>query len=158
MSENLRKKLRAARPSLRSVSPVSFWFIALMGIFNLLIGVGFWAALRGVTEDPIFSLVSRVIPFEVWGVMFILLGIAKLAALKVNDWKWARWTLLTGVSLKSGWAVALTLRTVIHPDNMFLTVTWTTIAITQIIVYMYFLPPQEMRMFSGRVMDGDAKQ
>lgn len=155
MSESLRRKFNAVKPSLRSVSPVSYWFIGLMGVFNILIGIGFFLALQGVAEDPIFGLVAKVVPFSVWGVMFVALGIAKLVALKINNWKLARWTLLTGVALKSGWAIALAIRTMSHPDNMFLTVTWTTIALTQIIVYMYFLPPQEMRLFSGKVMAGN---
>lgn len=154
MSESLRKKLREARPRLRDVSPVSYWFIMLMGVFNLIIGIGFALATRGLNDDTIFGLISRVVPFWVWGVLFFGLGVAKLWSLKTNNWKWSRYTLLAGVALKSGWAVALMLRTIENPGNIFLTMTWTTVAITQIICYIHFLPPQEMRLFSGKKMDG----
>lgn len=153
MSDSLKQKIRAARPSLREISPVSYWFIFLMGIFNLIIGAGFILTLRDAIEDPAFAIIAQLVPFWLWGVLFIILGLFKLAALKLNNWKWARYTLLMGVSLKTGWAIALVLRTFSAPDNVFLTMTWLTIALTQIICYIYYLPPQEMRLFNGKKMD-----
>ena len=153
MKSKLKREIREARPNLKDVSPMSYWFIMLMGVFNLFIGMAFIIALKDV-DDPVFNVITQVIPFWLWGVIFFALGIAELYSLKVNSWKLARKTLLTGVTLKSGWAVALTLKTLIAaPDNAFLTACWVAIAVTQVICYVHFLPPQEMRLFSGKKME-----
>lgn len=153
MSEKLRKQLREARPNLRAVSPMSFWFILIMGAFNLFIGTAFMFALDPDTNDPTFRAVTQFIPFGVWGALFFILGVLKLWSLKINSWKMARYTLLVGVMMKSSWAIALTIRTFIQPDNAFLNATWLALAFTQMVCYIYFLPPQEMRLFSGNKIE-----
>lgn len=149
MSDKLKKQIQEARPSLRAVSPVSFWFIMLMGLFNLFIGSAFMFALDPDTDDLTFRAITQFIPFGVWGALFVALGIAKLWSLKTNNWKLARYTLLLGVVMKSSWAVALTIRTFYQPDNAFLNATWLALAITQVICYIYFLPPTEPRLPNG---------
>lgn len=153
MIERIKKELKEVHPKLRLRSPVSYWFIGLMGLFNLFIGTGFFLATTNLVDDPILGMVAKVVPFWMWGLFFFSLGTAKLVSIIRDDWIWARRTLLIGVGLKVGWSVALILRTLMHPDNVFLTASWTTLAITQMIIYIYFLPPQEMREFSGRKMD-----
>ena len=154
MKPELKKELRKARPSLRLVSPVSFWFIALMGIFNLIIGALLMLVFES-GDDEVFRVLTLFVPSWLWGIAFIMLGAAKLVSIYANNWRWARWTLLAGVALKSGWAVALIIRTFIITDNSFLAMCWLTIALTQIICYIHFLPPQEMRLFSGKRIQGD---
>lgn len=149
MSDKLRQQLREARPSLRAVSPVSFWFIMLMGLFNMFIGAAFIFALDPDTDDVTFRAITQFIPFGVWGILFFVLGVLKLWSLKTNNWWLSRHTLLLGVVMKSSWAVALTIRTFIHPDNAFLNATWVALTITQIVCYIYFLPPTEPRLPNG---------
>lgn len=151
MIETLKHQIEQARPSLRLVSPVSYWFILLMGVFNLLLGTSFILALdANILSDAAFSTIANLMPVPVWGIMFIVLGVVKISAIKDNNWELARHTLLAGVLLKSGWAVALTFRTFYQPDNIFLNLVWLTIAITQIICYIYFLPPTQPIMGEER--------
>lgn len=143
--KHLAKELRHARPSLRLAAPMSFWFIGLMGVFNLLLGTFLYLVFKGGVEDKYLHIVTAVIPIKVWAVAFVLLGVAKLYAIKVNSWVWARRTLLIGVGMKSGWAIALIFKTLSQPDNAFLTMLWLTVAITQFLCYVFFLPPHIMK-------------
>lgn len=154
MNPTLKKELRKARPSLRMVSPVSFWFILLMGVFNLIIGV-LLMTLFDAGDDEVLKIITLFVPAWLWGGLFFSLGLAKVWSLHTNNWKWSRWTLLAGVALKSGWAVALIIRTFYIADNAFLALCWLAIALTQIICYIHFLPPQEMRLFGGKRIQGD---
>lgn len=155
MRHELKKQIAKARPSLKMVSPVSYWFIMLMGLFNLFIGSAFLFALDPNTDDPTFRAITQFIPFGVWGILFMILGMLKLYSLFKNNWVMARYTLLAGVVLKSGWAVALTIRTFNHYDNAFLNATWVALAITQIICYIYFLPPTEPHKPNGEEVENE---
>lgn len=137
---NIEKQLKHARPSLRLVSPASYWFVMLMGFFNIVLGVGFMTALRG-TDDPTLNIVNMFLPFEAWGAIFFALGLVKLYSLVANNWKLSRYSLLSGVALKSVWAIALIIKTTTQADNIFLTITWITVALAQVICYIYFMPP-----------------
>lgn len=154
MRPELEKELRQARPSLRLISPVSFYFIALMGVFNIVVGLAMIAI--GLSfDDPVLTVLTAIIPAWVWGALFLSLGVFKLVALKANHWLLTRSSLLAGVALKSSWAVALVIQVLQVSDNIFLTTCWITIAITQVIVYVHFLPPQEMRLLNGKVFKGN---
>ena len=149
MRDKLVGQIRAARPSLRLVSPISYWFVILMGVFNVLIGIAFITSLSEPTNDLALMAVSKIIPFDMWGFLFILLGVAKLYSIITNSWSLARYSLLAGVLLKSVWAVALVIRSFYAEDGLFTTYMWISIAITQIICYIYFLPPTEPRYLNG---------
>ena len=149
MRKKLVDQIRAARPSLRLVSPISYWFVILMGVFNILIGIAFITSLGEFTNDLALRAVSKIIPFDMWGFLFILLGVAKLYSIITNSWGLARYSLLAGVLLKSAWAVALVIRSFYAEDGLFTTYMWISIAITQIICYIYFLPPTEPRYLNG---------
>jgi len=145
MSDNLKKQLAKARPSLRLAAPVSFWFIGLMGIFNIILGALLYYYFNGGVDDRALGVITAIIPIGVWSLAFILLGIAKIAALYKNSWIWARRTLLVGVGMKSGWALALIWKSVYQPDNVFLTMLWITLAIVQFMCYVFFLPPHVIK-------------
>lgn len=149
MRDKLVDQIRAARPSLRLVSPISYWFVILMGVFNILIGIAFITSLSELTNDLALRAVSKIIPFDTWGFLFILLGVAKLYSIITNSWSLARYSLLAGVLLKSVWAVALVIRSFYEEDVLFTTYMWISMAITQIICYIYFLPPAEPRYLNG---------
>lgn len=151
MRQKLIQEIRAARPHLKNVSPVSYWFIMLMGAFNLFIGLAFLFAINPNTDDPAFRAVTSVIPFGTWSILFIIVGLIKLWAIAVNNWRASRWSLLMGVAIKSGWAVALIVRTFYQADNAFLAATWLALAIAQMTIYIYFLPPTEPRLPDGEV-------
>ena len=149
MRDELVGQIRAARPSLRLVSPISYWFVILMGVFNIIIGIAFITSLSELTNDLALRAVSKIIPFDMWGFLFILLGVAKLYSIITNSWSLARHSLLAGVLLKSVWAVALVIRSFYDEDCLFTTYMWISMAITQIICCIYFLPPTEPRYLNG---------
>ena len=149
MRDKLVDQIRAARPSLRLVSPISYWFVILMGVFNILIGTAFITSLSELTDGSALRAVSKIIPFDMWGFLFILLGVTKLYSIITNSWSLARYSLLAGVLLKSVWAVALVIRSFYEEDVLFTTYMWISMATTQIICYIYFLPPTEPRYPNG---------
>ena len=149
MRDKLVDQIRAARPSLRLVSPISYWFVILMGVFNVLLGIAFITSLSELTNDLALRAVSKIIPFDMWGFLFILLGVAKLYSIITNSWSIARYSLLAGVLLKSVWAVALVIRSFYEEDCLLTTYMWISMAITLIICYIYFLPPTEPRYLNG---------
>lgn len=150
MTSELRHRLEEARPSLRLVSPLTYWIIFILGILNIILGLAFAFALEAGSLDSTLRSVSLVVPIWAWAILFTFLGLAKLYALTSNDWRLARYSLLGGVMLKSGWAVALVFRSLEVPSNIFLTATWITISVIQIIAYIHFLPPTEMRFTNRR--------
>lgn len=153
MTEKLKREIRKARPSLRLVSPMSFWFIFVMGVFNLILGASlFFTIDQGRVSAPLI-IVKDFLTYQFWGVVFFVLGLVKLGTLKYNSWKWARRSLIFGVSLKSAWMVAFIIRVLTSPGTVFLSLLWITVALTQMLCYIFFLPPQEMRLFSGKKMD-----
>lgn len=141
MSNGLKAQLAKARPSLRLAAPMSFFFIMLMGVFNIILGSMLWYVYRNGVNDNSLHLITSIIPIQAWATGFVLLGMAKLYSLRINSWEWSRNTLLIGVGLKSGWAVALIIKTLSQADNVFITLLWITLAITQVLCYIFFLPP-----------------
>lgn len=141
MRLQLRRELRHARPSLHKVSPLSWWIVMVMAIFNVVLGLSF---LLLVDEDrfaaPLF-IVNDVLTFKLWGWLFIVLGLVKGFSIFINNWGLARASLFMGVSVKAAWMVALTIRTIISPGTFFLNILWIALALIQMGAYVYFLPP-----------------
>lgn len=154
MTSKTKKEILKARPNLSDVSPVSFWFIMLMGVFNLVLGVALFTTFDSDKFTASLIIVNSIFTFQFWGTAFFILGLYKLYSLYINDWWLARRSLLIGVGLKSGWMVALLIR-IIEGGTVFLALCWVAIALTQIICYIFFLPPQEMRHFSGKIIKED---
>lgn len=139
---NIEKELRKARPSLRSYSPLAYWDVLIMGIFNLLLGSSFLLALDQNRVSAPLLIVNDLLSYRFWGLIFISLGIIKLWSLKTNSWELARKTLFTGVSIKAAWMVALIVRAFVSPGTIFLALLWVTIALLQIGAYIWFMPPE----------------
>lgn len=138
---NIEKQLQHARPRLKLVSPLAHWTVLVMAWFNILLG----SAMLLVLDHRIFSspllIVNDVFTFQFWGILFLGLGLLKLWSLKINDWRLSRNTLLLGVAVKAAWMVALTFRSVIEPQTLFINLCWITIALLQMGAYVYFMPP-----------------
>lgn len=149
MADTLSQQLRIARPSLKLVSPMSYWFIMLMGLFNIILGLSFILAIDQDRLSSPFLIVNNVFTWDFWGFIFLILGIFKLGTLKKNSWKWARRSLIFGVSIKSTWMVALIIRMLVSPGTLFVALLWATVAITQMLCYIYFLPPTEPSLPNG---------
>lgn len=156
MTEKLKREIRNARPSLRLVSPMSYWFILLMGVFNIILGASLFLTLDAGRVSAPLIIVNDFLSYQFWGALFFLLGVFKIGTLRFNSWKWARRSLIFGVSVKATWMVALIIRVLTSPGTIFLSLLWVTVALTQMICYIFFLPPQEMRLFSGKKMQQES--
>lgn len=136
-------ELAKARPTLRQVSPLSFAVITIMAIFNLLLGTLLMFAIdnnQSRLSAPLI-IVNDLLTYQFWGAVFIVIGIVKLFALKTNNWKLSRQSLLLGVSIKAMWSIALIFRIFLSPGSIFLTLLWLTIAALQMACYVFFMPP-----------------
>lgn len=150
MTSKLEKELQHARPSLRSVSPLGWWTVLIMGLFNLVLGTSLLTAIDQSRITASLLIVNEVLTYQFWGIVFIVLGLIKLYSLAVNNWKLARSSLFIGVSVKAAWMVALTIRTLVSPGTVFLNLLWVTVALLQMGAYIWFLPPAEKVELPGK--------
>lgn len=132
--------MRAARPNLKTVSPLAYWTVLVMAIFNILLGTSFVLALDQSRITASFIIVNDVLTFKFWGFVFIAIGLIKAYSLLTNNWKLARQSLIIGVSIKAMWAVALIVRALISPGTVFVGLLWVTIALLQMGSYIWFMP------------------
>lgn len=137
----IHNKILHARPNLRNVSPLAYWIVLILGLFNIVLGVSLFFALDSSRFSSPLLIVNEVLTFHVWGVIFILLGLTKIWSLISNNWKLAKNTLIVGVIIKASWAIALTIRTLISPGTMFINIIWITLALIQTVTYIFFMPP-----------------
>lgn len=134
-------QLAKARPTLRIVSPLSHYFVLIMAVFNILLGL---TLIYGIDRNRLSAsliIVNNIFSYTFWGVVFITIGLIKLYALKTNNWGLSRKTLLLGVSVKAMWAVALIFRIFLTPGTVFITACWLCIAALQMACYIFFMPP-----------------
>ncbi len=137
---SLKEQIHRARPSLRLVSPLSYWTVTVMAVFNLLLGGSLLALVDQTRLSAPLIIVNDLFTYKFWGVLFIAIGLLKLYALWSNKWELARTSLIVGVSVKAAWAVALIIRVLVSPGTFFLTLLWLTVAMLQMGAYIWFLP------------------
>lgn len=137
--KDVRKSIQHARPKLRLVSPLAYWIIFILGFFNIALGGSFLFTLDRFTNSLL--IVNDVFTFQMWGLVFIGLGILKLYSLWANKWSLARTTLLIGVTVKAAWAIALIVRLFVSPATLFAAFIWISLALIQTVTYIFFMPP-----------------
>lgn len=140
-NKQLAQELRKARPKLRAVSPLAHWIICLYGVFNVLLGISFLLAIDATRFNSPLLIVNEIFSYDIWGAIFIAVGVLKLYSLKTNNWALSRRTLLIGVAIKAAWALALIVRIFVNPGTIFVTLLWVTLALVQIATYIFFMPP-----------------
>lgn len=148
------KNIQHARPSLRIVSPLAYWIVFILGFFNLILGFTLFFAFDSPRFSSSLLIVNSLFTFKFWGIAFFTLGVLKLMALFKNNWHWARNTLITGVVLKSTWAIALTIRTFVSPGTIFLDLIWVTLALLQAVTYIFFMPPSMQPDLKDKAEEG----
>ena len=126
--QDLEGKLRELRPSLFDVSKVEAHIILAYGIFNLLIG-------PVLITLPQSSL-PIILPLPVWGLIYTALGVWMLTSLYLNEWQWAKASLLIGITIKTIWLIALILIAV--KSNWAVALLWSVFTWIQIICYVFF--------------------
>lgn len=136
----LRQQLHKARPKLKSVSPLGYWTVMVMALFNLVFGASLFLLLdTGRVSAPLI-IVNDFLTYKFWGVLFIAIGLMKMFALLTNRWELARTSLIVGVAIKAAWSIALIIRVLTSPGTFFVTILWLTVASLQMGAYIWFLP------------------
>lgn len=123
MERPFRKAIAAARPSLFSASPLLAHTILTYAIFNILLLPAFLAS------KPF----EVIIPLWAWGWVFAVLGIWMMVSLFQNYFDSLRFSLLTGVSIKVVWLIALLLE-----RSWAVALLWTAFVWLQILCVIYF--------------------
>ena len=135
------KQIRMARPKLKVVSPLAYWTVIVMAVFNILLGASFLFLVDLSRFSAPLIIVNDLLTFRFWGIVFIAIGLLKLYSIITNNWKLARQSLIIGVSIKAAWMVALIFRVIVSPGTFFLSLLWATVALLQMGAYVWFMPP-----------------
>lgn len=139
--ESVKHSILAARPKLRVVSPLAYWIVLILGVFNILLGVSLFFEFDAVRFTTPLLIVNEIFSYQFWGGIFTFLGVVKLYSLAANKWALARNSLIAGVLIKATWAVALIIRTIISPGTLFMGFVWVALALIQMATYVFFMPP-----------------
>lgn len=138
---SIEKQIQRARPGLRIVSPLAFWVVLIFGVFNIALGISFLSAIDAQRITASLLIVNKILTYDLWGMIFLILGAVKLFSLYINNWNLSRNSLIVGVAVKAAWALALTIRIFVVPGTIFLTLLWVALAAVQIATYIFFMPP-----------------
>lgn len=134
----INQKIKQVRPKLRVISPISAAGMAGFAIFNCMLGIAL-AFEQARTVD--FFIVNDFLSYQVWGGMFVALGLCMGASLLLNSWRNMKWSLLVAIFIKLWWFMALVVRDFIHDgDNLMLIIMWSFITYLQIVLYVNFIP------------------
>lgn len=139
--KDLKHEINELRHRLYKVSPLVF---AITGIYigmNIVIGVAMISSLDETRFVASLLIVNSVLTYKFWGVVFLGLAAFQGWALYKNDWGMIKKSLLSGVVVKTFWAVGLILRAIIESGTLLIALPWITLALIQIATVIYFLPP-----------------
>jgi len=137
----IEKQIQKARPKLKTVTPLVHWVITVYAYFNIIFGLSLFFAIDQTKISASLLIVNDIFSYKFWGVVFIIIGIIKLFALKTNNWKLSRQSLLLGVSIKAAWAVALVIRSLTSPGTFLVSIIWLALAAIQVVTFIFFMPP-----------------
>lgn len=141
---DIAKKIREIRPRLKEVSPLAASILLGYGVINILLGIGMLFYVNP-SPEAVFAIVNSVVTFQVWGVVFILLGLAKLYGYFRNDWNFMKGLLVAGLSVKAAWAIALFIR-FLDGGSILLLVIWLFFAYVQLVTYIHFIPNTRQKL------------
>jgi hypothetical protein len=142
MTTDLKKAIKAARPHLKTVTPLAHAILIIYAIFNILIGFSFILAVDHyrLSSAPLL-IVNDIFTYDIWGFIFVAVGLLKLYSVKINNWALSRRSLLVGVAIKAAWAIALVVRSFTSPGTWLIMIMWVTLACIQIMTFILFMPP-----------------
>jgi hypothetical protein len=135
---DIAKKIREVRPKLKTVSPLTAAIMLGYGVINILLGLGMLVYVNP-SPDAQFAIINDVVTFQVWGIIFILLGLTKLYGYFKNDWKLMKVSLVLGLVVKATWAIALFIR-FLDGGSILLLIVWLFFAYIQFVTYINFIP------------------
>lgn len=134
--EPIKQTIRAIRPSLKVAAPWTFNTILAYGIFNLILGLGLYFLI------PIYHFnvtLIGIIDIHSWGLIFTAQGMFMLLSLAFNHWKYLKFSLLTGIAIKTIWLLEIIVAAV-RSGSPFIIFLWSLILVVQINTYIYFTP------------------
>lgn len=139
--KDVRHEIQELRHRLYKVSPLVF---AITGIFigmNIVIGVVMAIAFDESRVVASLLIVNDILTYRFWGFIFIGLALFQGWALYKNNWNLVKKSLLSGVVVKTFWAVGLVLRAFVEQGTLLIALPWITLALIQIATVIFFLPP-----------------
>ena len=138
-SHEVTKAIKQARPKLSLVSPLVSKIIIGFIVMNILLGISLIAKLGYITNGLVIA--PNEFVFQLWGGVFIVLGITKLFAYLRNNWQMLRYILVIAVFIKIIWMLALIVRYATGEfSNPFLLIIWVFITHVQAMAYIHFMP------------------
>ncbi len=149
MSE-LHKQIQKARPKLKDIAPLTDAIIKSFGFFNILLGISLMQ-LYNIEQSPTLAIVNSFFSFRVWAIIFIVLGVVKLWAIRKNNWELLRKILISAVLIKSVWFFALILQILSGEGTFAVVILWSLLTVIQLFTYIYFAPTYYVknRKFKG---------
>lgn len=131
------KQLQQARPSIVAGAPLASRIVMGFGVFNTLLGSGFYL----LKTPSTLVIVNDIFSFKFWGFIYIFIGLSHLWSLWRRSWVGVRRSLLSGVLVKSLFWVALIIQSVRHPvESLSILFIWTFIVYMQAVTYAYLAP------------------
>ncbi|WP_139319475.1 hypothetical protein [Gordonia sp. CNJ-863] len=128
--------MAALGTELKQLSPLIAAHYRGFILLNLLLGPGL---IIGIARTNEFFIINGVLTYQFWGALFLILGLAQLAAYVRNSLQLMRIFLLCGLGLQMLWCAALTVRQVEELDaNVFLLLFFSLIAYFKFFVYLHF--------------------
>lgn len=140
MSEKqLTQAIKEARPRLILVSPLAAKIIIIFAVINVLLGLSL-ATTQATLTTPLAVAPSPGF-YQLWGLLFGLLGLVMFWAYRRNSWRIMRHTMVVGMAFKFAWAIALVVRYVSGEfTNPFVLIVWVGLAAIQAVTYVHFMP------------------
>jgi uncharacterized membrane protein HdeD (DUF308 family) len=135
-----RTDLTHARPLLKEIAPLTAAICRGFAWVNFVLSAIFFFILPHYRLVAPLLAVNSVLTYQVWGVVFLILGITHAGYLRSNGWNELRKTLFIGVLIKVFWLITLLLRVTYTPSAIFLATLWGFLAYIQASTYVNFLP------------------
>jgi len=138
-SHEISQAIKQARPKLSSVSPLAAKIVLGYSVVNILLGWGL-ASTQATLATPLVVAPEPYF-YQIWGVLFITLGLFMGITYKRNSWKWMRYSFVIGMCFKFAWAIALLVRYVSGEfSNPLILIIWLFFAYVQAVTYVHFMP------------------
>lgn len=138
-TNEITQAIKEARPKLSVISPLVSKIIVGFIVMNILLGVSLITKFGFIVNGLVIA--PNEFIFQLWGAVFVLLGITKLIAYRKNNWPLIRHILVVAVFIKLIWAIALVIRYVSGDfSNPFLLIVWLFITHVQAATYVHFMP------------------
>jgi hypothetical protein len=138
MANSTEHLINQVKPKLSLIAPLTSFICWCYVLVNTVLGFG----MMFLYSTPVPIAVANILPYGVWGGLFILTAISRAYGLMRNDWEFIKKSQLVGLLLKSTWAVALIVRCFSAPQTILITAVWLFLTAIEAGTYIYFLPPR----------------